>query len=128
MQAKDSNQPKKKLTPWRHQRLGYVYYKKNMVFRWSTWWNIYSHFISIRKVNSEYRAKFLSPAQYLYKAGAWTRVKENVPNQVSVHKPSSPLSLYHSLSQWVSFSNRDYSLKMCDTIALKVPETWSCMY
>ncbi|XP_007528476.1 nuclear protein MDM1 isoform X2 [Erinaceus europaeus] len=56
MESKDSNQPKKKLTPWRHQRLG--------------------------KVNSEYRAKFLSPAQYLYKAGAWTHVKENIPNQV----------------------------------------------
>uniref|UniRef100_A0A5F9C3W1 Nuclear protein MDM1 n=1 Tax=Oryctolagus cuniculus TaxID=9986 RepID=A0A5F9C3W1_RABIT len=56
MASKDSNQPKKKLTPWRHQRLG--------------------------KVNSEYRAKFLSPAQYFYKAGVWTRVKENVPNQV----------------------------------------------
>nr|KAF6496357.1 Mdm1 nuclear protein [Rousettus aegyptiacus] len=56
MESKDLNQPKKKLTSWRHQRLG--------------------------KVNSEYRAKFLSPAQYLYKAGAWTRVKENIPNQV----------------------------------------------
>ncbi|KAM6154219.1 nuclear protein MDM1 [Erethizon dorsatum] len=56
---KDSNQPKKKLTPWRHQRLG--------------------------KVNSEYRAKFLSPAQYLYKAGSWTRVKENMPNQGSLN-------------------------------------------
>uniref|UniRef100_A0A8B9YDX4 Nuclear protein MDM1 n=1 Tax=Bos mutus grunniens TaxID=30521 RepID=A0A8B9YDX4_BOSMU len=59
MESKDSNQPKKKLTPWRHQRLG--------------------------KVNSEYRAKFLSPAQYLYKAGAWTRVKENIPNQASLN-------------------------------------------
>ncbi|XP_004406026.1 PREDICTED: nuclear protein MDM1 isoform X2 [Odobenus rosmarus divergens] len=56
MESKESNQPKKKLTPWRHQRLG--------------------------KVNSEYRAKFLSPAQYLYKAGAWTHVKENIPDQV----------------------------------------------
>ncbi|XP_077631402.1 nuclear protein MDM1 isoform X2 [Crocuta crocuta] len=56
MESRESNQPKKKLTPWRHQRLG--------------------------KVNSEYRAKFLSPAQYLYKAGAWTRVKENIPDQV----------------------------------------------
>ncbi|XP_016055027.1 PREDICTED: nuclear protein MDM1 isoform X2 [Miniopterus natalensis] len=56
MESKDLNQPKKKCTSWRHQRLG--------------------------KVNSEYRAKFLSPAQYLYKAGAWTRVKENIPNQV----------------------------------------------
>ncbi|XP_045146902.1 nuclear protein MDM1 isoform X1 [Echinops telfairi] len=56
MESKDSNQSPKKLTPWRHQRLG--------------------------KVNSEYRAKFLSPAQYLYKAGAWTRVKENMPTQV----------------------------------------------
>uniref|UniRef100_A0A8C4LG21 Nuclear protein MDM1 n=1 Tax=Equus asinus TaxID=9793 RepID=A0A8C4LG21_EQUAS len=59
MEPKDSKQPKKKLTPWRHQRLG--------------------------KVNSEYRAKFLSPAQYLYKAGAWTRVKENAPDQGSLN-------------------------------------------
>uniref|UniRef100_A0A8D2D0P9 Nuclear protein MDM1 n=1 Tax=Sciurus vulgaris TaxID=55149 RepID=A0A8D2D0P9_SCIVU len=59
MASKDSNQPKKKLTPWRHQRLG--------------------------KVNSEYRAKFLSPAQYLYKGGAWTHVKENVPDQGSLN-------------------------------------------
>uniref|UniRef100_A0A673UZM0 Nuclear protein MDM1 n=1 Tax=Suricata suricatta TaxID=37032 RepID=A0A673UZM0_SURSU len=59
MESKESNQPKKKLTPWRHQRLG--------------------------KVNSEYRAKFLSPAQYLYKAGAWTRVKENIPDQGSLN-------------------------------------------
>lgn len=34
MESKESNQPKKKLTPWRHQRLGYVFQKKNiMVFR-----------------------------------------------------------------------------------------------
>uniref|UniRef100_A0A8D1ZAT3 Nuclear protein MDM1 n=1 Tax=Sus scrofa TaxID=9823 RepID=A0A8D1ZAT3_PIG len=59
MESKDSNQPKKKVTPWKHQRLG--------------------------KVNSEYRAKFLSPSQYLYKAGAWTRVKENIPNQGSLN-------------------------------------------
>ncbi|XP_053518091.1 nuclear protein MDM1 isoform X5 [Artibeus jamaicensis] len=59
MESKDLNQPKKKLTPWRHQRLG--------------------------KVNSEYRAKYLSPAQYLYKAGAWTRVKENIPSQGSLN-------------------------------------------
>ncbi|XP_023572017.1 nuclear protein MDM1 isoform X2 [Octodon degus] len=61
MAPTDSNQPKKQvcLTPWRHQRLG--------------------------KVNSEYRAKFLSPAQYLYKAGSWTRVKENMPNQGSLN-------------------------------------------
>ncbi|XP_057613988.1 nuclear protein MDM1 isoform X2 [Chionomys nivalis] len=56
MTSEDTDQPKRKLSSWRHQRLG--------------------------KVNSEYRAKFLSPAQYLYKAGAWTRMKENVPNQV----------------------------------------------
>uniref|UniRef100_A0A8C8YI65 Nuclear protein MDM1 n=1 Tax=Prolemur simus TaxID=1328070 RepID=A0A8C8YI65_PROSS len=59
MELKDSNQPKKKFTPWKHQRLG--------------------------KVNSEYRAKFLSPAQYLYKAGVWTCVKENMPNQGSLN-------------------------------------------
>ncbi|XP_048215975.1 nuclear protein MDM1 isoform X3 [Perognathus longimembris pacificus] len=56
MASKVSNKPEKTVTPWRHQRLG--------------------------KVNSEYRAKFLSPAQYLYKAGTWTRVKENMPSQV----------------------------------------------
>nr|XP_048274196.1 nuclear protein MDM1 isoform X3 [Myodes glareolus] len=59
MASEDTDQPKKKLAPWRHQRLG--------------------------KVNSEYRAKFLSPAQYLYKAGAWTRVKENMPDQGSLN-------------------------------------------
>ncbi|KAL1775167.1 nuclear protein MDM1 isoform X1 [Sigmodon hispidus] len=59
MASEDPDQPKKKLAPWRHQRLG--------------------------KVNSEYRAKFLSPAQYFYKAGAWTRMKENVPNQGSLN-------------------------------------------
>ncbi|XP_030675886.1 nuclear protein MDM1 isoform X3 [Nomascus leucogenys] len=59
MELKDLHQPKKKLTPWKHQRLG--------------------------KVNSEYKAKFLSPAQYLYKAGAWTRVKGNMPNQGSLN-------------------------------------------
>ncbi|XP_041533039.1 nuclear protein MDM1 isoform X1 [Microtus oregoni] len=57
MASEDTDQPKRKLSSWRHQRLG--------------------------KVNSEYRAKFLSPAQYLYKAGAWTHMKENVPNQTS---------------------------------------------
>lgn len=31
MESKDSNQPKKKLTPWRHQRLGYVFCKKNII-------------------------------------------------------------------------------------------------
>lgn len=129
MESRESNQPKKKLTPWRHQRLGYVFYKKNvMVFRRSTWWNIYSPFISVRKVNSEYRAKFLSPAQYLYKAGAWTRVKENIPDQVSIRKLSKPVfsfSLYPSLiPQWVLFSNRDDSLKIRDIIvALEVSGT-----
>ncbi|KAM8800809.1 nuclear protein MDM1 isoform 5-T5 [Rhynchonycteris naso] len=59
MESKDLNQPKKKCSTWRHQRLG--------------------------KVHSEYRAKFLSPAQYLYKAGAWTRVKENIPNHGSLN-------------------------------------------
>ncbi|XP_031205444.1 nuclear protein MDM1 isoform X2 [Mastomys coucha] len=59
MVSEDSDQPVKKPAPWRHQRLG--------------------------KVNSEYRAKFLSPAQYFYKAGAWTHVKENLSNQGSVN-------------------------------------------
>ncbi|XP_056654421.1 nuclear protein MDM1 isoform X1 [Monodelphis domestica] len=36
-----------------------------------------------RKTNTEYRAKFLSPSQYLYRDGAWKRVKENMQNQGS---------------------------------------------
>ncbi|XP_055986728.1 nuclear protein MDM1 isoform X2 [Sorex fumeus] len=59
MESKDLDQPKLKVSPWRHQRLG--------------------------KVNSEYRAKFLSPSQYFYKAGAWTHVKENIPDQGSLN-------------------------------------------
>ncbi|XP_006513371.1 nuclear protein MDM1 isoform X6 [Mus musculus] len=59
MASEDSDQSVKKPASWRHQRLG--------------------------KVNSEYRAKFLSPAQYFYKAGAWTRVKENLSNQGSLN-------------------------------------------
>ncbi|XP_010220008.1 PREDICTED: nuclear protein MDM1 [Tinamus guttatus] len=35
------------------------------------------------KMNTEYRSKFLSPAQYLYKDGAWSRIRNNVPSQVS---------------------------------------------
>ncbi|NWS40989.1 MDM1 protein, partial [Probosciger aterrimus] len=35
------------------------------------------------KMNTEYRAKFLSPAQYLYKDGAWSRIRSKVPNQAS---------------------------------------------
>uniref|UniRef100_A0A452RYK4 Nuclear protein MDM1 n=1 Tax=Ursus americanus TaxID=9643 RepID=A0A452RYK4_URSAM len=83
MESKESNQPKKKLTPWRHQRLG--------------------------KVNSEYRAKFLSPAQYLYKAGAWTRVKENIPDQVSIHNNTQCLNspFYRKRVQGTHFS-RDH--------------------
>uniref|UniRef100_A0A8B9PW90 Nuclear protein MDM1 n=1 Tax=Apteryx owenii TaxID=8824 RepID=A0A8B9PW90_APTOW len=35
------------------------------------------------KMNTEYRSKFLSPAQYLYKDGAWSRIRNNVPDQAS---------------------------------------------
>ncbi|KYO47735.1 nuclear protein MDM1 [Alligator mississippiensis] len=35
-----------------------------------------------RRMNTEYRSKFLSPAQYVYKDGAWSRIRHNVPNQV----------------------------------------------
>ncbi|XP_019348864.1 nuclear protein MDM1 isoform X3 [Alligator mississippiensis] len=34
-----------------------------------------------RRMNTEYRSKFLSPAQYVYKDGAWSRIRHNVPNQ-----------------------------------------------
>ncbi|XP_015261192.1 PREDICTED: nuclear protein MDM1 isoform X2 [Gekko japonicus] len=37
---------------------------------------------SFRKMNTEYRSKFLSPAQYIYKDGAWLRIRRNVPAQV----------------------------------------------
>ncbi|XP_072511417.1 nuclear protein MDM1 isoform X9 [Notamacropus eugenii] len=36
-----------------------------------------------RKANTEYRAKFLSPSQYLYRDGAWKRVRENTLSQGS---------------------------------------------
>uniref|UniRef100_A0A8B9T2Q1 Nuclear protein MDM1 n=1 Tax=Anas platyrhynchos TaxID=8839 RepID=A0A8B9T2Q1_ANAPL len=35
------------------------------------------------KMNTEYRSKFLSPAQYFYKDGAWSRIRSKVPNQES---------------------------------------------
>ncbi|XP_040451467.1 nuclear protein MDM1 isoform X1 [Falco naumanni] len=35
------------------------------------------------KMNTEYRSKFLSPAQYFYKDGAWYRIRSKVPNQAS---------------------------------------------
>ncbi|KAM6385269.1 nuclear protein MDM1 isoform 3-T3 [Alca torda] len=34
------------------------------------------------KMNTEYRSKFLSPAQYFYKDGAWSRIRSKAPNQV----------------------------------------------
>ncbi|KAM6096103.1 nuclear protein MDM1 isoform 2-T3 [Chlamydotis macqueenii] len=34
------------------------------------------------KMNTEYRSKFLSPAQYVYKDGVWSRIRSKVPNQV----------------------------------------------
>ncbi|NXG25743.1 MDM1 protein, partial [Grallaria varia] len=35
------------------------------------------------KMNTEYRSKFLSPAQYFYKDGAWSRIRSKVHNQAS---------------------------------------------
>ncbi|KFQ84927.1 Nuclear protein MDM1, partial [Phoenicopterus ruber ruber] len=35
------------------------------------------------KINTEYRSKFLSPAQYFYKDGVWSRIRSKVPNQAS---------------------------------------------
>ncbi|XP_063165265.1 nuclear protein MDM1 isoform X2 [Candoia aspera] len=37
---------------------------------------------SHKKMNTEYRSKFLSPNQYMYKKGAWVHVRKNVPYQV----------------------------------------------
>ncbi|XP_071408361.1 nuclear protein MDM1 isoform X3 [Pithys albifrons albifrons] len=34
------------------------------------------------KMNTEYRSKFLSPAQYFYKDGAWSRIRSKIHNQV----------------------------------------------
>lgn len=91
MASEDTDQPKRKLSSWRHQRLGYVFDKATVIFGWSARWNTYFRSVFRSKVNSEYRAKFLSPAQYLYKAGAWTRMKENVPNQVSLPTDSNSM-------------------------------------
>ncbi|XP_042325480.1 nuclear protein MDM1 isoform X2 [Sceloporus undulatus] len=35
-----------------------------------------------RKMNTEYRSNFLSPAQYMYKDGVWLRIRGNIPDQV----------------------------------------------
>ncbi|NXP46339.1 MDM1 protein, partial [Heliornis fulica] len=35
------------------------------------------------KMNTEYRSKFLSPTQYFYKDGVWSRIRSKVPNQAS---------------------------------------------
>ncbi|NWU65782.1 MDM1 protein, partial [Pterocles burchelli] len=35
------------------------------------------------KMNTEYRSKFLSPAQYFYKDGVWSRIRSKIPNQAS---------------------------------------------
>ncbi|XP_058661155.1 nuclear protein MDM1 [Ammospiza caudacuta] len=35
------------------------------------------------KMNTEYRSKFLSPAQYFYKDGVWSRIKSKTHNQAS---------------------------------------------
>ncbi|XP_060633474.2 nuclear protein MDM1 isoform X3 [Anolis sagrei] len=37
---------------------------------------------SFRKLNTEYRSNFLSPSKYLYKNGAWIRIRKNMPDQV----------------------------------------------
>nr|XP_028601749.1 nuclear protein MDM1-like isoform X2 [Podarcis muralis] len=37
---------------------------------------------NIKKMNTEYRSNFLSPAQYMYKDGAWLRIRGNKPDQV----------------------------------------------
>ncbi|XP_070611762.1 nuclear protein MDM1 isoform X2 [Erythrolamprus reginae] len=36
-----------------------------------------------KKMNTEYKSKFLSPSQYIYKQGAWIHVKKNTPYQGS---------------------------------------------
>ncbi|KFP72396.1 Nuclear protein MDM1, partial [Apaloderma vittatum] len=35
------------------------------------------------RMNTEYRSKFLSPAQYFYKDGVWSRIRSKVPSQAS---------------------------------------------
>ncbi|XP_032544061.1 nuclear protein MDM1 isoform X6 [Chiroxiphia lanceolata] len=41
------------------------------------------------KMNTEYRSKFLSPAQYFYKDGAWSRIRSKVHNQASQNSLNS---------------------------------------
>lgn len=40
-------------------------------------------------MNTEYRSKFLSPAQYYYKDGVWSRIKSKAHNQVSQNTVNS---------------------------------------
>lgn len=70
-------------------------------------WQINFYFISVRKVNSEYRAKFLSPAQYFYKAGTWTHLKENIPDQVRIFKTGKATFSLHLCTR-VSFHSGFY--------------------
>ncbi|XP_043404097.1 nuclear protein MDM1 isoform X8 [Chelonia mydas] len=70
---------------------------------------------SLGKVNTEYRSKFLSPAQYLYKDGAWSRIRRNMPDQVKELREKAEayrqrvqgthFSRYH-LNQILSDNNR----------------------
>uniref|UniRef100_A0A8C3RLK4 Nuclear protein MDM1 n=1 Tax=Chelydra serpentina TaxID=8475 RepID=A0A8C3RLK4_CHESE len=57
---------------------------------------------SLGKVNTEYRSKFLSPAQYLYKDGAWSRVRRNIPDQVKELRENA--EAYRQRSQGTHFS------------------------
>ncbi|XP_074759002.1 nuclear protein MDM1 isoform X4 [Athene noctua] len=41
------------------------------------------------KMNTEYRSKFLSPAQYFYKDGVWSRIRSKVPHQASQNTVNS---------------------------------------
>ncbi|XP_043349633.1 nuclear protein MDM1 isoform X4 [Dermochelys coriacea] len=70
---------------------------------------------SLGKVNTEYRSKFLSPAQYLYKDGAWSCIRRNIPDQVKELREKAEayrqrvqgthFSRYH-LNQILSDNNR----------------------
>ncbi|XP_034984198.2 nuclear protein MDM1 isoform X2 [Zootoca vivipara] len=60
---------------------------------------------NIKKMNTEYSSNFLSPAQYMYKDGAWLRIRGNKPDQVKELREKA--ETYRRRSQGTHFS-RDH--------------------
>ncbi|KAJ7329799.1 hypothetical protein JRQ81_015973, partial [Phrynocephalus forsythii] len=60
---------------------------------------------SSKKMSTEYRSNFLSPAQYMYKDGTWLHIRKNMPDQVKELREKA--EGYRRRSQGTHFS-RDH--------------------